>query len=576
MADLSELHSALIAADKAGDTEAAKALAVEINRVQGIDEQTAKPKTKPLKIGAEGLPDAVRVVAGDFHPATQLAVGSKAGWDLAAMRLKQLASSLTPQDEMEVKANRALLDEMPMAKLGAVGTEVAAAGGPFAAGYRGLTSLAAKAVPEWLAKTGAAGILGAGQAAATQPVLQGESTMQNAKEGGIGAMIGDAALRGVGRLAQPVLQIPAVKKLLSQDIVPTIGQAMDESTVTGRMAKGVEEKLQSVPFIGDVIKNARRRAVEEFNSAMIQKAAPGVTEIGREGINKAEQAIGAKYDSALSQFTNGVKPDLSFVTAAHDIPKDASLLLGGEQKRHFNNFVQDKIIGQAKNGSIDAEVAKKIDSEIGAKARDLQSSSIASERDLGKAFRNLQEEFRSMFDRSAPTPEASALLASANQDWANFVRVQKAAGSLGAKDGVFTPAQFQNAVKAMDTSVRKGRFAKGTALGQDISDPAKSVLGDTIPNSGSIDRLLTAEVLLGGGAGGAAMLGHPLGAAAVGGAMLSPALYSRAGQRYMLGDLIPGQEAVGGALREIAPYGASAGGILKRTQWMGSDSGANK
>lgn len=562
MADLAELQQALINADKAGDVDAAKMLAAEINRQRGVEESSA-PAPKKLAIGAEGLPAAVKAVAGDFNPLTQAAVGGKAAWDLAAMRLKQLVGGdLTPEQIQEVKANRALLDESPMAKLGATGVELGATAIPFAGGYSGLTNLGSRLIPEWLAKSGAAGILGGTQAAVTQPVLQGESTLQNAKEGAIGAILGDAATRTAGRVAQPVLQTPAVQKLLNADIVPTVGQAMDEKTLAGRFVKGTEEKAQSIPLIGDIVKNARRRAVEDFNRAAIQKAAPGVTEIGREGIDQAERAVGAKYDTALSQFTNGVKPDLSFVTAAHDIPKDAGLLLGKDQKRQFGNFVQDKILSQAKNGAIDAEIAKKIDSEIGAKARDLASSSVASERDLGRAFQNLQSEFRSMFNRSAPTPEASALLSEANRDWANFVRVQKAAASSGAKDGVFTPAQFQNAVRSLDTSVRKGRFARGDAFGQDLSDPAKSVLGDTIPNSGTFDRYALAEALHNPGMAAVGLAGSiPLGLA-----------YSRLGQKYMLGGF-PVQAATAGALRGVAPYAADAGGILKG-KWMGSEKGA--
>jgi hypothetical protein len=299
--------------------------------------------------------------------------------------------------------------------------------------------------------------------------------------------------------------------------------------------------------------------------AALRQASPGVTKIGREGVQQAEEQIGSKYDAALDQFVNGVSPDLTFTMRAHYIPKDSGLLLGKDQVKNFTSFVKDKITDvSAKNdGAIPAELAKKIDSEIGARARELSSSSTQSERDLGKAFSMLQTEMRGLFTRSAPTPEANALLNEANGQWAQFVRVQKAAGSLGAKDGIFTPAQYQAAVKSSDTSVRKGRFAKGQALGQDLSDAGKSVLGDTVPNSGSIDRLLVAQALLGAGGAGAAAYGHErVGGGAIAAALAAPLLYSRPSQRYMLGNLIPGQQTLANLIRQAAQEGSVAGGIL--------------
>jgi hypothetical protein len=556
---LDQMYADLKTADEAGNTDLARTIADRISETQAT-------QTKPLKIGREGLPDAVKAIAGDFNPLSQLAVGVKSALDNAAMRGKQLVGgTLTPEQEMEARANRALLEESPMATTGNIGGTLVATGNPVGALYRGGTALAAKLVPQWLAKSGAAATIGAVAPNVLEPVLEGESSADKAKAGALGATVLDAALRGGGRVVQPILQSPAVKKLLEAKVVPTMGQAADEASVMGRMVKGVEEKLQSVPIIGDVIKNARRRAVEEFNLAALRQASPGVTKIGREGVQQAEEQIGQKYDDALSMFTNGVAPDLAFVTKAQDITKNSGLLLGRDQIRQFNAFLKDKITDvSAKNGgTLPAELAKKIDSEIGGKARELASSSIQSERDLGKAFGSLQREMRDLFTRSAPTPEANALLNEANGQWAQFVRVQKAAGSLGAKDGIFTPAQYQAAVKSSDTSVRKGRFAKGQALGQDLSDAGKSVLGDTVPNSGSIDRLLVAQALLGAGGAGAAAYGHErVGGGAIAAALAAPLLYSRPSQRYMLGNLIPGQQTLANLIRQAAQEGSVAGGIL--------------
>lgn len=94
---------------------------------------------------------------------------------------------------------------------------------------------------------------------------------------------------------------------------------------------------------------------------------------------------------------------------------------------------------------------------------------------------------RRMLVRS--NPNQAQELGALNTAWANFKRVQRAAAGVGAEDGMFSPAQLQSAVKALDRSKDKGQFARGNALMQDLSDPAKAILGSKVPDSGTPGRL---------------------------------------------------------------------------------------
>jgi len=66
-------------------------------------------------------------------------------------------------------------------------------------------------------------------------------------------------------------------------------------------------------------------------------------------------------------------------------------------------------------------------------------------------------------------------------------------------DGIFTPAQFKTAVRAGDRTMRKGSYAKGSAIMQDLADAGSSVLNSKIPDSGTAGRLLGAGAGLGAG-----------------------------------------------------------------------------
>jgi hypothetical protein len=58
----------------------------------------------------------------------------------------------------------------------------------------------------------------------------------------------------------------------------------------------------------------------------------------------------------------------------------------------------------------------------------------------------------------------------------------------------------------MDKSTQKGAFAEGRALGQDLAEAAKSVMGQTVPDSGTPLRMLVQHPIMG-------MSGVPISAA---------------------------------------------------------------
>lgn len=530
----------------------------------GFDPTTASLEQPPIKrvIGVEALPKHVKDVVGDFNPLSQAAVGAKAAWDFAALRLKQLAGlDLTPEEETTVRANRALLEESNPAKAGQFVTNVAATAVPMAGAYNlvnaGARAILPNAVAPVIAPTIAAGTTGAAYNALTEPNIGNETTADKMKQGAIGSMIVDAAMRGGARVLQPIAQSPQVQKLLQADVVPTIGQS------AGGMVKKAEDALTSLPLVGSFIDSARGRAVSDLNRAAIQQAAPEVRAIGREGITEAHQSLSDQYKAVLNQFTNGIKPDQQFMQAAQSIPKDPTLMLSGEQRKWINKYLYNTISTHTPgNSALTGEMAKKIDSELGAKASSLLRSSQTSEREVGQALQRVQGEFRGLIERNAPTPEVNAALQDLNSRWANLVRVEGAGAKSGASEGVFTAAQLSQAVREADKSVRKNAYARGAARMQDLSDAAKSVLGPGLPNSGTTDRALMATLLASlGGTPAAYMFGMPYLAALAS----APLLYSKLASQYAVGatPLIgPLQQSGAAALRQATPYVAPYGGML--------------
>lgn len=396
-----------------------------------------------------------------------------------------------------------------------------------------------------------------GAMGALEPVATGGSRAANvATSAGIGAAGG--ALPGVlARVVKPNTS-DDVTRLLDEGVRLTPGQTM------GGMAKAAEDKLTSIPVLGDMIQNARRRGMEDFNRAGFNRALAPIGEkvgkdfnIGREGIEAVEGKIGAAYDSVLTKIKR-VDLDASF---NGEISKIAAMTdeLGEGAASQFKSIVQNRVMDKiTPAGTMSAETMKAVESELGRQARTFMSSADANQRGLGAALREVQSSLRRNVERTAG-PELAADLKAANTAWANFVRIQDAAGRIGAKDGVFSGAQLTSAVRKGDGSVRKGAFARGDALMQDLAESGKNVLPSAYPDSGTPGRLMQAAGI-GTIAGGAAISPQLVAGAAaamlpytnIGGQALTALLTKRPEVAKQIADL----------LNAGAPAGAIASGLM--------------
>jgi len=192
----------------------------------------------------------------------------------------------------------------------------------------------------------------------------------------------------------------------------------------------------------------------------------------------------------------------------------------------FNNWLDNNVLNKFQGqGSVGGQTLKQVQSDLRETISRLSASTDADQRLIGDALKETQDQVRQLVTRS--NPQYAKELKLIDTGYANFKRVERAAAGLGAEEGIFSPAQLQNAVKAMDKSKDKSRFAKGDALMQDLSESAKTALGNKVPDSGTPYRSMMAALLASGGAGVAGLPG------VAAGVLASPLLYSQTGQNAM-------------------------------------------
>lgn len=348
------------------------------------------------------------------------------------------------------------------------------------------------------------------------------------------ATVANALTRGseltnpINLLAKPAAAMispnvdPNVRALMAEGITPTTGQ------ILGGGFKRAEEGLSSVPILGDFIKSAQTRAVESLNRAAINRALTPIGDAlpadlkGREAIQYAKDALGDKYDNLLPKLT--VQADPVWTGQISNLKQMVqNSAINPNVKPLFDKIVDGDILSKFQGqGAVTGETLKNIQTDLNNTIKRYSVSTDADQVLVAQALKEVRSNLLDLIRRS--NPQSAAELKAIDTGYANFKRVEKAAGLVGSEEGVFSPAQLQSAVRAADRSKDKGQFATGNALMQDLSETGKTVLGNKLPDSGTPYRGML-PILLGGGAGAA---GYPALAA---GMLAGPALYSAPGQR---------------------------------------------
>lgn len=408
-----------------------------------------------------------------------------------------------------------------------------------------LTGAVAATLPAMLvpgANTLAGAALTGAAVGGLEPTETGESRAENMVAGALGGAGG----YGIGKVASRVLSpqtSQAATELLDQGITPTPGQIM------GGAAKRLESAAESIPFVGQGIRNAKSRAVEQFNKAAINRAlepiGATVDDIGHEGVKQAREAIDDAYKNAI-KFLPRVDFDQQFDGALQNIRQMANTLKPDNQKQ-LDDIIQQNLLDKLTPAkTLSGESFKAVESDLKREAREFLKSTDRDQRQIGSALNAVVAEMRGLAGRMSP--DAAEALKKADSAYARLLRIERAAAMQGAPTGVFTPAQLGNAVRGMDGSLRKVSVAQGDALMQDLSTAGREVLGNNLPDSGTAER-----GLVGLGAAGFFEPTLALGMLGARGAYTSPA-----------------QEALAAALTRRPEVMRTAGNYVERAAPVGA------
>lgn len=329
---------------------------------------------------------------------------------------------------------------------------------------------------------------------AAQPVANGDFWTEKAKQSALGAATGGLlpmVTGGVSRLIKPQPR-PGVATLANEGVETTLGQNL------GGGFRKAEEAAKSVPFVGDIIASAERRGIEGFNKAALNRSLAPIGQqlpkdipAGNKAITFASDAVSDKYDDVLSKVHGTL--DAKFLGELDNL-KSLAQSMPDTQKSQFERIIDNEVIKRfTEKGKASGETIKNIESKLGQMAKGYSISDDYDKRLLGDAIRETQSSLREMLKRV--NPKQADELQKVNSAFANLLRPQVAGSRIGAKEGVFTPAQLRSAVRELDPTKRKKGFGAGNALMQDLADAGDSVLANKLPDSGTAYRSLLNQTI---------------------------------------------------------------------------------
>lgn len=361
----------------------------------------------------------------------------------------------------------------------------------------------------WLG--GGAGVLRAAGQGAFQaglaPVNPDDDFLtEKAKQTGMGAA-GGAILAKVLRGFTPTREAQA---LMDRGVQPSFGQSM------GGMANTVEQKMTSVPFVGDAINFARNRAQKEFEAAALQRAVGGVPQQAQtipqrfqqlfssdripgtsvqveratarspKTLDDANAIAGQQFDAVVPFLA--AKPNWASSVPGALQKSLANIELTAQNRRILNGLVAEHL-DPAKLKVMTGKQLKHTDSQLGFLIRKYAAGSPA-DKTLADELRNVQGAFRADLNDMLPAVMTDDLR-KANTTWRDLVPINKAASARA--DEKITPRSLQKAMAS------QARLPTSRMPDDMLVDNAVKVLPSNIPDSGTAGR-----VLLGGGVAGLA------------------------------------------------------------------------
>lgn len=516
MATLAELQDALVNADKAGDTQAARALA---DAIVAMRQQPKEPERNRLRETGEGVLRAfsgigntlltpVRAAANAMAPEettlSSLVTGVKKRTGPIAPIANYLNSSLEAQkalDEQNKDSNF-----YGGAKLA---TEIGATwpvGATLAAPLRVLSTVAPRIAPlaEAVATSGmraggAQGLPGMATRVAGGAITGGASAgLVDPSQADVGALVGGGlpvAVKAAGAVGSKIgntLRPAPANAALADKAINQYGIPLSVADVSSSaMVKGARSALDDVPIIGNRGQAQREAVQAAFNREVGKTFGENADSLTPQVLDAAKKRMGGEFDRIWNR--NNLQFDGTLFQQVQQLQSNAAKLPQGEQARlssWLDDFLSKMVPDPNGNLYMPGDVANRF------------QSTLRKEADRAGGFlkddlTNLRQSVIKAFNRSVSPSDAAALTTNRSQ-YKAFKTVEELlqgaeAGVAGRNVGDVPAALLPQAVrKSYGSNIAGSPFA-------DLSQIGSQYVADRVARTGGSARAMFQNSALGSG-----------------------------------------------------------------------------
>lgn len=239
-----------------------------------------------------------------------------------------------------------------------------------------------------------------------------------------------------------------------------------------------EESMRGLPLVH----GERQRVMESMNTDQVSRALANVDEKIPAGVGpgfKLNDAmvkiLETKYDKLKPRIVGNIDIPFTNTIAAlrtkyansperKDLFKDiteALNLLGGK-----------KYNGQSYRDTLDRLRLLK-DTWAGKTATG--GKTTVAEKDMAYVAGQMAKHIHKLIERQ--TPDVAKELVPLNQAWKHSIHILGASNRAARSEGIYTPGQYMDEIKGLDTSTRRNSVARGKAFDQDYANATLKVIG---------------------------------------------------------------------------------------------------
>lgn len=355
-----------------------------------------------------------------------------------------------------------------------------------------LPAAATAAIPGANTYTGAA--LTGAALSALQPLAADENRALEAAKGGALGAVGQGAANVIGRVLRPNQATPTPQLQDLSNKAKQIGMSLSAAQETGsKPLKWIDSTLDSMPFTAEKQAAQKQAQRDVWQRKLLESAGDntGSTSATPDVMGRIKDALGAEFQRITGKYY--IPVDNVLLTKLSDIEAKYGKRLTTNQRQIVQSYIDDLTSSPVISGQTYGDARSMLKRQS-----DGMRNSDPFTADILREIRQSIDDAMNRTIAAGADPADIAAWTKVNKNYSVMKNI--AEKSADTNTGNISALKFFNELERRYPEIMK--YGKGPQDVADLARVGKAFIADTLPNSGSQQRLFAEKVLTGSGLAG--------------------------------------------------------------------------